>query len=118
MLAKTINRSLLPDFEQTLQASSVQFRYDWSQVPALWEEANEKHDRIRKDVQAGLLRVDQAQQLLGYPVDADRHIYLQPANLLQLEDGSVAPLVSVPGGGSAQDGRAEPPPEDEASEED
>ena len=90
IMADEFERSLLPEFS-TDQSERV--RFDLSNVPALWEETNEKHDRIRKDVMAGILTVAKAQERLGYPVDTERDVYLQPVNLIQLTDGDV---VGVP----------------------
>lgn len=96
IMAAKIGRDLLPEFQERHPLFRV--RFDTSQVRALWEDANEKHDRIRKDVQAGILTVAQAQKLLGYPIDEDRDVYLQPGNLLQLSDGETIGLPVTPPG--------------------
>jgi len=38
---------------------------------------------------AGIIKVKQAQQLLGYTIDEERDVYLQPVNLIQLPDGAL-----------------------------
>jgi len=83
IMADELERSLLPEFN----GANTRVRFDLSSVPALWEEANEKHDRVRKDTLAGIIKVTKAQELLNYPVDDDRDVYLQPSTLRQLEDG-------------------------------
>ncbi len=85
IVADELERSLLPEFN----GANTRVRFDLSSVPALWEEANEKHDRVRKDTLAGIIMVSKAQELLNYPVDDDRNVYLQPTNLIQLPDGQL-----------------------------
>jgi len=86
IIADECDRSLIPEFEG---GDSHRLRFDASKLRALWEDDNEKHDRIRKDVLAGIITVKQAQQLLGYSIDDERDVYLQPVNLIQLPDGSL-----------------------------
>lgn len=97
IIADEINRTLLPEFEPE-GAAEFQMRFDTSKVRALWEDNDVKHDRIRKDVLAGIVMVSAAQRILGYTVDDDRDVYLQPVNLLQLADGSMSAL--PPNGGN------------------
>lgn len=99
IMAAKLTHALLPEFQTGSEVFRV--RFDASQVRALWEDANEKHDRIRKDVQAGILTVAEAQRLLGYPVDDERDVYLQPVNLIQLQDGQLV------GAAPSQDGGEE-----------
>ena len=86
-MAEDLEQQLLPDFEE--DTSTTRVRFDTSNVAALQQEETLKHEKIRKDVAAGIIRVDQAQALLGYPVDPDRAVYLQPVNIIQLPDGVV-----------------------------
>jgi len=86
IIADECDRSLIPEFEK---GDSHRLRFDASKLRALWEDDNEKHDRIRKDVMAGIIKVKQAQQLLGYTIDEERDVYLQPVNLIQLPDGAL-----------------------------
>ncbi len=85
IMADELERSLLPEFN----GDNTRVRFDLSSVPALWEEANEKHDRVRKDTLAGIITVAKAQELLNYPVDEDRNVYVQPTNLIQIPDGQL-----------------------------
>ena len=98
IIADECDRSMLPEFEP--KGSPFRLRFDTSKVRALWEDANEKHDRIRKDVLAGVITVKQAQQLLGYPIDDKRDVYLQPVNLIQLPDGSMGAVAAQSTGGT------------------
>lgn len=66
MIADEINRSLLPEFTQ--QPRRDYMRFDTSKVRALWEDTNEKHDRIRKDFQAKLIDRATALREMGRPV--------------------------------------------------
>ncbi len=86
IMADELERSLLPEFN----GENTRVRFDLSSVPALWEEANEKHDRVRKDTLAGIITVAKAQELLNYPVDEDRNVYVQPTNLIQISDGQLS----------------------------
>ena len=95
IIASQSDRSLISEYEKDI--SRFRLRFDYSQVPALWEDAKEKHERIRKDVLAGVITVKQAQQLLGYPIDDERDVYLQPVNLIQLPDGSMGSVASQGG---------------------
>lgn len=97
IVADECDRSLIPEFEK---GTNRRMRFDTSKVRALWEDANEKHDRIRKDVMAGIITVKQAQQLLGYTIDEERDVYLQPVNLIQLPDGTLGSV--APQGGANQ----------------
>ena len=103
IIASQSDQSLISEFEK--DSSLFRLRFDYSKVPALWEDAKEKHERIRKDVLAGVITVKQAQQLLGYPIDDDRDVYLQPVNLIQLPDGSMGAVAaqSTEGAQNAED---------------
>ncbi len=91
-MAEELHRSLLPDFEE--DTMDLRVRFDTSDVTALQEEEKEKHERVRKDVQGGIITVATGQALLGYTVDPERDVYLQPVNLIQLPDGVVPAPVS------------------------
>ena len=61
------------------------FKFDTRFVRQLQEDQNERHDRIRKDFQGGLLSRGTAQSLLGYEVDENDEFsseYLVPASLI------------------------------------
>ncbi len=87
-MAEDLEQQLLPDFEE--DTSTTRVRFDTSDVAALQEEEGIKHEKIRKDVAAGIITVSQGQALLGYPVDEKRNVYLQPVNIIQLPDGVVS----------------------------
>ncbi len=94
-MAEDLEQQLLPDFEE--DTSTTRVRFDTSRVAALQEEEGLKHDKIRKDVAAGIITVSQGQALLGYPVDEKRNVYVQPVNIIQLPDGVVpAPASQEP----------------------
>lgn len=83
-IAEDVDRSLLTEFEE--DAEGYRLVYDTTQVRALWEDQNEKHDRIRKDALAGIIKVTVAQRLMNYTVDPDRDVYLQPTSLIALTE--------------------------------
>lgn len=75
IIAAEIQRSLLPEFEKDKRQRAT-FEFDISRVRALWEDASEKHDRIRKDFQAKLIDRATALREMGRPwTDADKGIY-------------------------------------------
>jgi HK97 family phage portal protein len=86
-MAEDLEQQLLPDFED--DTSTTRVKFDTSNVAALQQEEAIKHEKIRKDVAAGIITVAQGQALLGYPVDPKRDVYLQPVNIIQLPDGVV-----------------------------
>lgn len=75
-MAKQLTRQALPDFVSQLKRFRV--RFDASDFSASQEQESEKSNRVATLVEAGILRVDRAQQMLGLEVDPSRAIYLGP----------------------------------------
>jgi HK97 family phage portal protein len=73
-MAKQLDRQALPDFVTQLKRFRV--RFDASDFSASQEQESEKSKRVATLVEAGILRVDRAQQMLGLEVDPSRAIYL------------------------------------------
>ena len=83
-LAKQATRQLLSDFVS--QRRRFRIRFDTSEVSGFQEDDNQLSDRIVKQVQAGILRVDRAQSMLGLEVDETQKIYLRPSNSLPVDE--------------------------------
>jgi HK97 family phage portal protein len=73
------NRSLRPDFTSD---RAVVIKHDLSEVRALQEDENAKHQRIREDWKAGLLSKEVALRELGYDAEQD------PEDTLLLPSGA------------------------------
>jgi HK97 family phage portal protein len=76
-MAKQLGSQVLPDFVTQLRRFRV--RFDTSDFAASQEEESEKATRIGTLVEKGILRVDRAQEMLGFEVDPTRQVYLGPA---------------------------------------
>lgn len=86
-VASQVRRQLLPEFDGPFNRTRV--RFDLSRVPALMEEQDEKHGRVRADYLAGIIRRDVAKRELGYAVaeDGSDEIYVQPTNVVVVRAG-------------------------------
>jgi len=76
LLAGSLRKQLLPDFEADYRRFVVDF--DLSQVRVLQEDQNALHERIREDVKAGLLTVNQGRLALGMDEEPDGNVWLVP----------------------------------------
>jgi HK97 family phage portal protein len=83
-LARQLTEQLLPDFVS--QTRRFRVRFDTSDVSIFQEEAELMANRVATLVQAGLLRVDRGQEMLGLEVDEARKIYLQPSNSMPIDE--------------------------------
>lgn len=103
-IAAQVARQLLPGFES--RPERARLRFDLTPVPALWEDANEKHARVRADYLSGIITRAHAKRELGIPVEASDEIYAQPLNIMLLKPGEF-PGQSEPapaGGGGGVEG--------------
>jgi len=92
IMADEIDRSLLPDFDARALSGTARMRFDTSRVRALWEDNNEKHDRVRKDYLASIITRAEARRETGRPADdAKDDVYVQPVNVIQLPESGIAP---------------------------
>lgn len=82
--AGTLEHQLLPLFGA---ADNQHVRFDTSTVTALQEQENDKHQRVRDDMLAGLIKVKDAQMLLGWTPDAQADYYLRPSGFIEVRDG-------------------------------
>ncbi len=111
-LAKDATRQLMPDF----QAQTRRFRvaFDTSSVSAFLEEETETARRVTLLVEAGVLRVDRAQEMLGLEVDSTQAIYLRPSSSAPVtSDKAAAEALPPAATGNALNG-GPPSPEAEA----
>jgi phage portal protein BeeE len=90
IMAKQITRQLMPDF--VAQTRRFRVVFDQSGVAAFTEDENLKAERVCREVQTGVLRIDRAQELLGLEVDPNMQVYLRPTNSVAIDDqGKVLP---------------------------
>ncbi len=75
-MARQVTSQLMPDF--IAQTRRFRARFDMSEASSFQEEYNLRVDSATKLVEAGLLRVDRAQHMLGLEVDKTRQVYLGP----------------------------------------
>lgn len=77
-LAAALTTGLVPEFDGL---DYVEF--DLSDVSALQEDQDAKHDRVRKDVQAGMMTREEGRVELGLEAEPDpKQTWILPANLL------------------------------------
>jgi phage portal protein BeeE len=101
-LARQLTSSLVPEF--VAQTRRFRLWFDTASVPAFQEEEMQEAQRVALLVQAGLLRVDRAQEMLGIDVDETQDIYLRPMGSAATE-AETDPLALPP-----NDPFAPPPP--------
>lgn len=87
-MGKQLGRQALPDFVS--QARRYRVRFDTSDFAASQEQETEKAKRIATLVEAGILRVDRAQEMLGLEVDPSRALYLGPGPAPEIADAEDA----------------------------
>lgn len=80
VIAEELTVQLLSQKQFSAQENQT-VKFDTSSVQALQESENEKHDRIRKDVASGILKVKDAQMILGWKPDETADYYLRPATM-------------------------------------
>jgi len=97
--AATLNRQWLPLWE--MDPNEWRFRFDYSNVPALQENKDEMHKRVREDFKTGLLDGKQARSLVGYSFASEAEekvfegvFYAPPKNAAKLSGGD-APEVKT-----------------------
>lgn len=105
-LGRQLTAQLLPDFVS--QTRRFRVRFDDSEVSAFQEENDLRTQIVTRQVQAGILRVDRAQDILGLEVDDTQKVYLRPSNSVPV--GPDAPKQPVPAGAVAPDPNAPPVP--------
>lgn len=112
-LARQLTASLVPEF----MSQSRRFRlwFDVSQVPAFQEEETEQANRVKTMVEAGVLRIDKAQEMLGIEVDRSQNVYLRPSGVVAVEEGD-AGIAGPPPTGGGEGGEGDDDDEEEEGE--
>jgi HK97 family phage portal protein len=75
--------NLLPEFESIdqIRAKRVRVNFDMSQVMAMQEDEDARHDRARKNFQAGGITINEFRELVGMePIDGEDY-FLQPKSI-------------------------------------
>lgn len=88
-LIDQVNMRVAPEFGQGIRA-----QWDFSQVVALNEDADLLHNRVRADVTAGFVLVNEARQKIGLPSVAGGDVFLRP--LLMQEIPAVVETKAMP----------------------
>jgi HK97 family phage portal protein len=104
---KQTTRQLLPDFVS--QTRRFRVRFDTSDVSGFQEDDNQLAERVSRLVQAGIVRVDRAQAMLGLEVDESQKIYLRPSNSLPVDEHGTPIRDAAPAGAVAGADDAIPP---------
>lgn len=87
IMAETIGESLLPDFGEDSEISSVNYRL--SGVRALRESQDAIYKRVSVGINGGWLRVDTGQAMAGLEPDDTQKIYLRRGNQLEIPAGDL-----------------------------
>lgn len=103
-MADELDRSLLSEFQDNPKLFRTYF--DTSQVEALTETPAEKTDRVLKLVQANVIKVAQAQQELGYPVDKSQDDYLRALSPVPPTPIGLPNRIAAPANGTSPNGEA------------
>lgn len=84
-IAPAFTRSLLRERESNIL---VKFRFDTSEVEAMQEDEDKRHTRVRANVSAGLVTVEEARPELGYePEPNNGEMYLRPFSVVEVTAG-------------------------------
>lgn len=86
-MAEQVTRQLLPELDT--QSARRRVRFDFQRVPALMEDDVEKHNRVRADYLAGIIKRSTAKRELGYSIEEGDEVYAQPTNINLLTAGTV-----------------------------
>lgn len=101
-IADEVNRSLLPEFAG--ERGAERMRFDTSKVRALWEDNNEKHERVREDFKAQVIDRAEARQETGRQVrPEDKGVYFTGSpgeSPAKPEDEVIPPAVAARMNGS------------------
>lgn len=84
-IARQLTRQLLPDFVS--DPSRLRIAFDYSNVPLFAEDEKERAERASILVAGGIIRVDQAQEMVGAEVDPTQGVYLRPNTHVAVKPG-------------------------------
>lgn len=109
MIASKLTQTLVPEFDMLAPLDEIQF--DMSSVGALQEDVDAQHTRIREDVKAGLLSVQEGRQELGRDPDFEPDaVLLVPQTLVPLPVEQLTQPRPVLGQPAEGEGEGEGPP--------
>jgi HK97 family phage portal protein len=94
-MARQLDEQLLSDFVADYE-DTEKVEFDTSEAVGLKEDAAALSERVCNEVKAGILRVDQAQALLGHEVDKTQEIYLRPMTVMPVPSNEVPEPVMHP----------------------
>jgi phage portal protein BeeE len=80
IVANEIRRSLLPEFVPGARRSTHRMRFDSAAVPLLWETPTEKHNRIRDDFKAQMIKRSEARLETGRAAGKEDEVYVRSNN--------------------------------------
>lgn len=90
IIAEEITVQLLLSEPQFQADETEACRHDYSSVAALKDDATQLHDRVRKDVVSGLLKVKDGQAMVGWKEDPNADYYLRSKGLVMVRsDGTI-----------------------------
>jgi HK97 family phage portal protein len=123
-MARELKRSLVGEFQK--QASRYRVRFDVSKIHALWEDDQQKAQRVATTAENSLITVGEARRELGYPADAKHDFYLRKVTVQAVPaDEPMKPVARItetsptppPAPGSEEEtGKVKPPGEGEPEE--
>ena len=106
-MARQLTRQLLSDF--VVQRRRFRARFDMSDVSVFQEEADLNMNRAAVGTQAGILRIDRAQEMAGVEVDEEMKYYLRPSNSIPIDEHGKPVEEAVPNGAVDQRGQEDFP---------
>lgn len=80
-MARQLDEQLLADFTADYE-DRERVEFDVSEAVGLKEDAASLSERVCREVEAGIMRVDRAQALLGYEVDETQAVYLRKLTVM------------------------------------
>lgn len=84
-IAEQLTRQLLPEFVP--DTTGLRIAFDNSNVPLFAEDETERAKRAKALVEGAIIRVDQAQEMVGMEVDSTQRVYLRPNTHTAVEPG-------------------------------
>jgi hypothetical protein len=90
IVARELQRSLLPEFIPEATRATHRIRFDSAAVPLLWETPTEKHTRIREDFKAQMIKRSEARLETGRAAGPEDEVYVA-GNSAQPQKPDAAP---------------------------
>jgi HK97 family phage portal protein len=106
-ISELLDLQLMADFARS---STEHIGFDLRQVRVLQDDQNEMAERVGKSVSAGILKVTDAQRMLGFPVDDTQDGYLRnimTTTLVRSEDAAETSAFLEDGGDDGEDAKSD-----------